>query len=247
MHTVNHSENIVELRNVSFARGDEYILRDVDLDIHRSDYLGIVGGNGSGKTTLLRIILGLLKPEAGTVKLFGKEIASFNEWSKIGYVPQKVTSFDTSFPATVFEVVLMGRYGRCGMGRSLTEADIAQARKALEQVDLWHKKDRLIGELSGGQQQRVFIARALAGEPEIVFLDEPTVGIAADIKKEFYALLRKMNVEMNLTVVLVTHDSEDMAEQAMHVACVGDQKITFHEKLDDTYKASHHQFSHPSL
>src|SRR3990167_10262658 len=104
---VNHKENIVEVKNIYFSYGEDEILKNVNLNIHRGDYLGIVGSNGSGKTTLLKIILGLLKPSSGSIKLFGQDAKNFKDRSKIGYVHQKVTNFDANFPATVEEVVLM--------------------------------------------------------------------------------------------------------------------------------------------
>jgi zinc transport system ATP-binding protein len=244
MHTVNHNKNIIEVRDISFSRGNDVVLHDISFAIHRGDYLGIVGGNGAGKTTLLKIILGLLKPDAGEVRLFGTDINDFKEWHRIGYVPQQVTNFDPNFPATVFEVVLMGRYGRRGMFNAITDEDRTKAQQALGRVDMWHAKDRLIGDLSGGQQQRVFIARALTGEPEVVFLDEPTVGVSEDVKKEFYALLRTMNEDLDLTVVLVTHDLESMTEQAMHVACISGHTLSFHDCIDESFREEHHDLEH---
>ncbi len=231
MQTVNHSKNIVETNGVSFSYGGNEVLKDITLNIHKGDYLGIVGGNGAGKTTLLKIMLGLLAPTTGSVKLFGQDIREFKEWYRIGYVPQKATSFDVGFPATVQEVVAMGRFGRRGLFHRITEDDRKKTRQALEYVEMWRLHDRLIGNLSGGEQQRVFIARALAAEPEIVLLDEPTVGVAEEIKKDFYALLRKLNQELDLTVVLVTHDIESVAHEAMHVACI-DCTVFFHESVD---------------
>lgn len=236
--SVDHSHNIVEIEHVSFTYGGHEVLRDVHLAIHRGDYVGLVGGNGSGKTTLLKTILGLLTPTSGTVRLFGQPIETFTDWAKIGYVPQKATSFDTNFPATVREVVLMGRYGRRGLFNQVTEEDHRKVHDALEKVGMWEFRDRLIGNLSGGQQQRVFIARALAAEPEIVFLDEPTVGVEQSVRDEFYALIRKMNEEMHLTVVLVTHDIESMAHEAMHVACL-DCTLFYHESVDDYFRKTH--------
>ena len=238
MHAVDHGENIVEVTNVSFSYNGNQVLHDVNLSIHRGDYIGLVGGNGSGKTTLIKIILGLLKPSTGTIRLFGKEISEFKDWPKIGYVPQKATSFDVNFPATVQEVVLMGRYGRRGLFHHTTQEDRNKAKEALQTVEMWERRDRLIGDLSGGQQQRVFIARALATEPEIVFLDEPTVGVEKNIKDDFYALLRKLNERLGLTVVLVTHDIESMAHEAMHIACI-DGTIYFHDSVDKYFEASH--------
>ncbi len=246
MHTVDHRENIIEVEHLSFSYDGHPVLEDINMAIHRGDYLGLVGGNGSGKTTLLKIILGLLKPVSGTVKWYGKDIADFNEQSKIGYVPQKATSFDASFPASVEEVVMMGRYGRRGLFHRTTEEDRNKVHEALEQVDMGHQHNRLIGDLSGGQQQRVFIARALATEPEIVFLDEPTVGVEKHIRDEFYALLKKMNEHLHLTVVLVTHDIESIAHEAMHIACI-DRTLFFHDSVDAYFKESHriiHPHSH---
>lgn len=243
MQSVNHTENIIEVQNVSFAYNGQDVLTNINLRVHRGDYLALVGGNGSGKTTLIKIIVGLLKPDIGEVKLFGTDIREFKEWSKIGYVPQKATNFDSNFPATVEEVVLMGRYARRGLLRSVNADDRAKAFAALAQVEMGAFKDRLIGDLSGGQQQRVFIARALATEPEILLLDEPTVGVEKDVRDEFYALLKKLNEDMSLTVVLVTHDVESMAHEAMHIACI-DQTIFFHDSVDAYFRDSH-KLIHP--
>lgn len=229
---VDHSDNIVEVRDVSFSYGSHLVLSDVTLNIHRGDYLAIVGGNGSGKTTLVKIILGLLKPSAGTVKLFGTDISAFTDWKKIGYVRQHVTHIDTRFPATVFEIVLMGRYAQRGMLHPTTREDALHAEKALEAVGLLHLKNMHLQELSGGQLQRVFIARALAGEPQILFLDEPTVGVDAKTRADFYELLRTLNRERKLTVVLITHDVESIAHEAMHIACV-DCRVFFHKSYSE--------------
>ncbi len=238
MHAVNHGENIVEAKNVSFFYNGHEVFKDINLDIHRGDYLGLVGGNGAGKTTLLRLILGLLIPKSGAIRLFGQDIRSFRDWSRVGYVPQKATAFDANFPATVEEVVLMGRYGHRGLFRRITTEDREKAFEAIRQVDMLRYRNTLIGDLSGGEQQRVFIARALAGEPEVLFLDEPTVGVEQSIKDEFYALLRKLNKGLELTIVLITHDIESMAHEAMHIACI-DRTIFFHDSVDTYFKGTH--------
>lgn len=228
MQKVDHSKNIVEVRNVSFSYGHGDILKDVNINIHKGDYLGIVGPNGAGKTTLLKIMIGLLSPDSGGVTLFGKSSDSFKDRSRIGYVPQKATSFDANFPATVQEVVLMGRYGKKGLFRKITPADKAHVKTALSHVGMWDKRSSLIGSLSGGEQQRVFIARALAAEPEIIFLDEPTAGVDSRTQDEFYALLKKLNQDLDLTLVLVSHDVERVVGEVMHVACVN-RTLAFHE------------------
>ncbi|HVC09092.1 MAG TPA: metal ABC transporter ATP-binding protein [Elusimicrobiota bacterium] len=246
---VNHGENLIELDHVSFSYGGRPVLEDVELAVHRGDYLGIVGGNGAGKTTLIKIVLGLLRPTSGAVRLFGQDISAFKDWSRLGYVPQKATNFDANFPATVEEVALMGRYGRRGLLRFLTRDDKEETRRALEQVGLWQERGRLIGDLSGGQQQRVFIARALAGGPEALILDEPTVGVERGVAGEFYALLKRLNEELRLTVVLVTHDIDRMAHQAMHVACV-DKTLFYHRSVDEYFRKTHveaHPHDHPAI
>lgn len=220
MHEIDHAQNIIEVKNVSFSYGNEEVLHDITLDIHRGDYLGMIGPNGAGKTTLLKIMLGLLAPSRGSVRIFGQSPQEFGEWQKIGYVPQKVTHFDANFPATARETVLMGRYGRRGLLKSVTREDRNMAEKALREVGLWDERDRLIGDLSGGEQQRVFIARSLAGEPEIIFLDEPTTGVDQNTQDQFYALLRKLNADLHLTLVLISHDIERVTKEAMHVACI---------------------------
>lgn len=239
MQIIDHTKNIIEVKDVSFSYNDEEVLQNVNLSIHKGDYLGIVGSNGSGKTTLLRIILDLIKTKSGSIKLFGQDIEEFKDWSKIGYVPQKVINFDNNFPLTVLEVVLMGRYSKVGLLHNINDEDKKLVEEALHHVGMWDYRDRQIGDLSGGQQQRVFIARALAGEPEIIFLDEPTVGIEKDIKNKFYQLLNDLNEKLDLTIVIVTHDIESMANEAMHVACMKDKTLIFHESIDDLFKESH--------
>lgn len=225
-HLVDHKDTIVELNNITFSYGAVTVLENASLSIHRGDYTGVVGGNGSGKTTLLKIMLGLLEPDEGTVKLFNTVLQSFSNWEKIGYVSQQATHLEMRFPVTVQEVVLMGCARRRGLLSSYNKHDIRQVKLALEEVEMYDLKDRLISELSGGQQQRVFIARALAGEPEVLVLDEPTSGVDDQTKEEFYELLRKLNTQRRLTVVLVTHELEDIKREAMHMAYV-DKTVTF--------------------
>lgn len=232
---VDHTKNIIEIKNVSFSYGKVEVLKNINLNIHQGDYLGIIGPNGSGKSTLLKLMIGLLHPKKGEIKLFDKKIASFRDWSKLGYVPQKAVSFDTLFPATVYEVAAMGRYGKKGLLKRLNSSDEKIINNSLEQVEMLEYKDRLIGELSGGQQQRVFIARALAGEPEVIFLDEPTTGVDVEAQDQFYALLKKLNRDLNLTLVMISHDLDIIAKQVTEVACVN-QTLTYHDNPKEYIK-----------
>jgi len=212
--------SIISCRDVCFSYGIEDVLHDVNVGINRGEYIGILGPNGGGKTTLIKIFLGLLKPMCGFVQLFGQDISTFKDWTKIGYVPQKATNFDPNFPATVREVVLMGRYARRGIWRRLTSEDEEKAQDALDKVDMAAFSSRLIGDLSAGQQQRVFIARALASEPEVLILDEPTAGVDEMSQKEFYALLQRLNSQHNITLILISHDLEVVSRQASRIIYV---------------------------
>lgn len=224
---VDHTKNIVELKDVCFSYNKQSILHDISFNIHLGDYLGVIGPNGGGKTTLLKIILGLLKPQCGEVKLFGQDIHNFKDWYKIGYVPQKTTDFEANYPATVQEVVAMGLYGKKGLFHSLDQKDHQQVTKALENVGMSEYKGRLINDLSGGQQQRVFIARALVSNPQVLFLDEPTVGVDIRAQEEFYNLLQKLNKELELTLVLVSHEIDVVANESTELLCVN-QTVIYH-------------------
>ncbi len=159
---------LAKLTNITFYYGKRSVLSDVSLTINKGDFLGLVGPNGSGKSTLVKLLLGLLRTTEGTVELFGQPMNRFNQWDKIGYVSQKANSFSSGFPATVYEVVSMGLYGKIGLFRFLRKRHKEQIYEAIRQVGMEDYVNENIGELSGGQQQRVFIARALVSNPELL-------------------------------------------------------------------------------
>ncbi len=237
MGNVDHNQNIIEVEGVSFSYGKNEVLSNITLQIHKGDYLGMIGPNGAGKTTLLKLMLGLLPLQSGRVILFGQDIKDFKDWHKIGYVPQKATSFDTNFPATVLEVVSMGRYGRIGLFNKVKEQDKKVVQKCLEKVGMWELRDKLIGDLSGGQQQRVFIARALVTEPEVIFLDEPTTGVDEQTQDDFYEFLKKLNHELSLTLILISHDIARITKEVMHIACI-DKVLCCHVSPEEYIKQS---------
>jgi len=214
---VNHQQNIIEIKNVSFSYGKEIVLENINLNVHKGDYLGIIGPNGGGKTTLLKLILGLLKPQKGTIQLSS---------SPIGYVAQKATSFDNNFPIRVRDVVSQGRVIDCGLFHRLTAADWKAVDSAIDLVGLSADKNKLIGDLSGGQQQRVFIARAITGRhPKIIILDEPTAGVDKNSQESFYSLLKKLNKKLGMTIILVSHDIDVIASETTELACVNKNLI----------------------
>lgn len=219
MQLKQHSQTIIELDSVSFSYTNDEVIQDVSLQIHKGDYLGIIGPNGGGKSTLIKLMLGIVKPTSGLVKLFGIDIFNFKNWYKIGYVPQR-TYIEMNFPVTVGEIVAMGRYGKRGLFHFPTKEDKEKVFQALRHVDMFNFRNRQIHELSGGQQQRVFIARALASEPEIIFLDEPTVGVDVKTQKQFYELLRKLNHELELTLVLASHELDVVAHESTELGYI---------------------------
>lgn len=230
--SVDHHKNIIEIEGVSFSYGQRSVLEHISFNVHQGDYLGLVGPNGAGKTTLLKIMLGLLRPNSGQVRLFGQNITNFQEHSKISYVPQQTERFDMNFPATVYEIVAMGRYSHLGLGKRLNDQDKRIVQTSLEKVNLWGQRQALIGELSGGQKQRAFIARALATEPKIIFLDEAGRGLDHKTETDFYDILRSLNRDQGITLVLVSHDISRISQEAMHIACLNKTLVCHDSPLD---------------
>ena len=228
------SENDVlfDLSEISFRIGNELILDSVSLKIQRGDFLALLGPNGSGKSTLIRIMLGLQKPDSGLVRIMGRSLQDFNAWDRVGYVPQKVTNLDPLFPASVKEVVAMGILPHKTWPRFLGRGDDSVIDEALDLMEMRRYKERRIWALSGGQQQRVFIARALASQPEVLVLDEPTAGVDGATQERFYNMLERINQEKGVTLILVTHDIGVVTKHVNKVACLN-QKLIFHGSHDD--------------
>jgi zinc transport system ATP-binding protein len=214
-------EVVVSAKNLSYSyRTGDNVLRSLSLTVNRGDFFGIIGTNGSGKTTLLKALLGLIKPDSGEVRLFGEDPTRLRDRWRIGYISQAANQFDRSFPATAYEVALMGRVARAGLFHRLNDEDRKKARSALAEVGMAQFADRKVGEMSGGQQQRVMIARALAGDPELMVFDEPTLGVDVNAEAEFYKLLKHLNKEHNLTLMIVTHDLDIVGHQVNKLMCV---------------------------
>jgi zinc transport system ATP-binding protein len=215
--------SVIELEHVWFSYQATPVLADVTFALPRGEFLGIIGPNGGGKTTLLKLMLGLLKPDRGRIRVLGQEpsVAS----SKVGYVPQD-TDFNRNFPISVLDVALMGRLSRSRSGRGYSSEDREKVEQILERVGMLEYRERPIGKLSGGQRQRVFIARALATEPEILFLDEPTASVDRDFKSDLYDILHELNKEV--TIVVITHDIGVVSRYMRSIACVNKHFI-FHE------------------
>lgn len=213
------NKELLTLSQVTFAYDNEAVVDDVSLSIYEGDFIGLVGQNGSGKTTLLKLMIGLLKPQSGSITALDRHM--------VGYVPQKSSQEGKYFPITCEELVLQGRVARAGLFQRLRKQDYTKAREALTAVGMFDKKDELLSELSGGQQQRVFIARALAAEPKLLILDEPTVGIDEASQEEFYILLGKLRKEKHFAIIIVSHDLEVVTKEVNSILCMN-KKLVYH-------------------
>ena len=233
-----NNASLISLENVSFSFDAETVLDRISLEVNEGEFLGIIGPNGGGKTTLLRLMLGLIQPGSGSVKLFGQPIRAFRDWSKIGYIPQKATHIESRFPYTVEEVVLLGRISKVGMLHRFRSSDKDEVGKALEQVDMLPFRKRLITELSGGQQQKVFIAKGLVSNPAVLILDEPTVGVDIKSQDEFYHLLSRLNEENHMTLVVVSHDIDVIANEVNSLACLN-QTLCYHGEPEEFIKGDY--------
>lgn len=216
---------VLELDGVTFRYGETPVVEDISLSLTAGEFLGLVGPNGSGKSTLLALALGLLRPDCGTIRLFGEPAHTFEDGERVGHVAQDAPANAMTMPVTVREVVSMGRYPHLGFGR-LTQADREAIERALSTVGIGGLAGRRLGDLSGGQRQRAFIARALAGEADLLALDEPAVGVDTESREAFYGLLGDLN-KRGLTIILVEHDIGVVTRHASRVACLNRQ-LFFH-------------------
>jgi zinc transport system ATP-binding protein len=211
-------QEVIKLENVTYRYNSDLVLENISFKADQGDLLGIIGPNGAGKTTLFSLILGLLEGYQGKITVFGEDIRNNRKiLKKIGYIPQK-NIIDQGFPATVEEIVSLGVFERKTKDKIIS---------AIKTVGLLEQKHKRIGELSGGQQQRILIAKALVNEPQLLILDEPTTGIDLETQNKFYALLRKLNSENKITIILASHDLDAINKLANKIACVN-RKMSFH-------------------
>lgn len=210
------SDLAIETTGLWFAYDRKnYVLRDADLRVSQGEMIAIVGPNGGGKTTLLKLLLALLSPSRGTIRVLGHSPRQAR--ARVGYVPQHV-HFDPKFPVTAWDVVLMGRLGRCRSLGPFGGHDRRAAEDALQQVGMGAMRRRAFSEMSGGQRQRVLIARALVAQPRLLLLDEPTANLDVSMEEDFYDLLARLAGPM--TVAIVSHDVGFVSSRVSTVVCV---------------------------
>jgi zinc transport system ATP-binding protein len=239
-------------RDVWVRRGGKFVLRAIDFAVPPGSVFGLIGPNGGGKTTLLKVALKLLEPSQGEVLIFGKPWHAYPAPApSIGYTPQHHHHLPR-FPVSVRQVVQMGRYGKVGLCRPLSQADRHTVEHCLELVGMLPLARRPIDELSGGQKQRVFIARALAGDPKLLLLDEPTAGVDTAARDQFYALIQDLQQRLALTVILATHDIAMVLKYCDLVGCLNEtltvhdtsDRVALLQHLQTIYDSSHILFIH---
>lgn len=221
---------LIEFKNISFSYGTNKVLDNISFRIEKGSYVGIIGPNGGGKSTLIKILVGLLRPDYGEISIRGKTVEQALDICRIGYVPQRVSQEYLDLPATILEIVESG---------AIVKSSVFSDRDNKKNIDeaitiagLEPEKHRLIGHLSGGQRQKAFVARALAINPELLILDEPFVGVDLASQKEFYAFLKKLNREKNLTIIFISHDLDMISREASELLCLN-HKIIYSGKATE--------------
>jgi len=223
---------ILSIKNLCAGYRGTEALHDVSFDVQPGSYIGICGPNGSGKSTLVKVILGLLPPTRGEVALLGTQQTAFRDWQRIGYLPQGLQFFNPHFPATVKEVVRLGRLAGKRFPKRFDREDALAVERTMEWMGISHIKGCMIGELSGGLRQRALLARALVNEPALLVMDEPTTALDPETRESFYRLIYEMNREKQVTVLLVTHDTATIGEYASHLLYL-DKRVMFYGSFDD--------------
>lgn len=230
------AEPVIAVENVWAGYNGAVVLENINLQVFANDFVGLIGPNGGGKTTLLRVLLGILAPMQGQVLIMGQPVERGR--LALGYVPQ-IADFDRDFPISVWDVARMGRIGKRGLLRRYSAEDDALVVQALERVEMLDHRNRSIGDLSGGQRQRVYIARALAAQPQILLLDEPTASVDPEVRSSIYELLRDLNDE--ITILLVTHDLSAISTYVKTIGCVSRQlfyqgdKVITGDMIEEAY------------
>lgn len=217
--SLNKKNSIISVSNLTYQTHGSEVISDFSFEIPEGAYVGIIGPNGGGKTTLLRLILGLIKPSKGTIKILGRDISDSSVRKHIGYVAQRGGNLDPLFPASVEEVVRSGRTPRSGLLSSCNKSDEEVVQKVMSHLGIQKLAKRPLGRLSGGERQKVLLARAMAGEPKILCLDEPVDGLDPLSRTEFYELLRHIHGE-GVTILFVSHDVHTIAKEADSAICL---------------------------
>ncbi len=230
----------IEFENVCFSYPNNVVLEDVSFKISKGKYIGIIGPNGGGKTTALKLILGLIKPLSGEIKILGHKAGNLSDPAALGYVSQHAAHTSINFPATVREIVESGRTPKKNLFSTWNAKDKTAVKSALEAAGIKDLQNKLLNELSGGERQRTLVARALALEPQILILDEPFEGVDLASQKEFYEILQRLN-KKGITILFVTHDVDIISHEAEEIICLNRRLVCSGE----AHKIAHlHAYDH---
>ena len=210
-----------------FSYNSVPVVRDINFSITPGEFAAILGPNGSGKTTLMKLALGLLKPTSGQVLLFGEPAETFTDWHKVGYVPQRTQATESRFPASVREIVNFGSYSGFSPLSIFKRDKSNRVDEAMEMAGIAQIASRRVSDLSVGQQQRMLIARSLVRKPELLVMDEPIAGVDAAGEEQFHTMVRRLNRDLGITIVMVSHDIGAVMREATTCACIN-RDIVFH-------------------
>ena len=210
-----------------FSYNSVPVVRDINFSITPGEFAAILGPNGSGKTTLMKLALGLLKPTSGQVLLFGEPAEIFTDWHKVGYVPQRTQSTESRFPASVREIVIFGSYSGFSPLSIFKRDKSNRVDEAMDMAGIGQLASRRVSDLSVGQQQRMLIARSLVRKPELLVMDEPVAGVDAAGEEQFHTMVRRLNRDLGITIVMVSHDIGAVMREATTCACIN-RDIVFH-------------------
>lgn len=227
---------IIDIKNLSVSYNSHEALKDVSFSIVNGDFIALVGPNGAGKTTLIKTIFGLTPLKAGNIEIFDTPARKFTQWSKIGYLPQHSSTINPLFPATAEEVIQLGLLSHKANPKSITDKDKLQVDEIAEKLKISDLKKRMLSELSGGQQQKVLLARCMVSKPQLLIFDEPSTALDPDSRDSFFELIKKLNKEDGIAVLLVTHDAGFVGKYAEKLLYI-DKKIVYFGKFSEFCKS----------
>ncbi len=220
------TDAVIEVDGLNVNRNGRRVIEDATFTVGCGAYMGVVGPNGGGKTTLLQAVLGIIPRESGSIRILGRPMDEFDEWSRLAWVSQHSISFDEKFPINVRELVGLGRINRGNLAKPLKREDWVKVDEVLGFMGISELADRRVGHLSGGQKQRVFVAKALVRDPEVLILDEPVAGVDAEAQELFYMKLSDLNGREGTTIVIVSHDLAAVFCRMSDVMCVNRRVYT---------------------
>ena len=227
---------VIKTNSLSVNYDNSEAVSDISFSIEHGDFVGLAGPNGAGKTTLVKAILGLIPLSEGSIELFGQPQKQFTTWSKIGYLPQKATTINPLFPATVDEIVTLGLLSQRTYPKHISQDDIERTNEVLTELGISKFKKRMFSELSGGQQQKVLLARALVSKPEVLIFDEPSTALDPESRETFFKMLERLNKEKGITIMFITHDTGYIGQYANKLMYI-DKDLIYYGMFSDFCKS----------